>query len=155
LAARKGKGIVILVNKWDLIEKDTMTARKTEKQIFQKIVPFVDVPILFVSVTEKLRIHKAVEMALEVFDNRKRHVPTSQLNDIMLKEIQHFPPPIYRGHAVSIKYITQLPVVVPSFVFYCNHPTEVKDSYTQFLENKLRSHFPFKGVPIRIFYRKK
>lgn len=155
LAARKGKGIVILVNKWDLIEKDTMTARKTEKQIMQKIVPFVDVPILFVSVTEKLRIHKAVEMALEVFDNRKRHVPTSQLNDIMLKEIQHFPPPIYRGHAVSIKFITQLPVVVPSFVFYCNHPTEVKDSYTQFLENKLRSHFQFKGVPIRIFYRKK
>lgn len=155
LAARKGKGLVILVNKWDLIEKDTMTSKKTEEYIKEKIKPFTDVPILFVSATEKQRIHKAIETALEVNENRGRHIPTSQLNDIMLKEIAHYPPPFYRGNAVTIKYVSQLPVVVPSFAFYCNHPTEIKEAYSNFLENKLRSHFNFKGIPIRLFFRKK
>ncbi len=155
LAARKGKGLVILVNKWDLIEKETMTSKKTEEYIKEKIKPFTDVPILFVSATEKQRIHKAIEVALEVNDNRGRHIPTSQLNDIMLKEIAHYPPPFYRGNAVTIKYVSQLPVVVPSFAFYCNHPTEIKEAYSNFLENKLRSHFNFKGIPIRLFFRKK
>lgn len=155
LAARKGKGVVILVNKWDLMEKETMTSKKMEDQIREKIAPFTDVPILFVSATEKQRILKAVEIALDVNENRKKHIPTSQLNDIMLKEINHYPPPFYRGNAVTIKFISQLPVVVPSFVFYSNHPTEIKEAYHHFLENKLRSHFDFKGVPIRIFFRKK
>ena len=133
LAARKGKGLVILVNKWDLIEKDTMTSKKTEEYIKEKIKPFTDVPILFVSATEKQRIHKAIETALEVNENRGRHIPTSQLNDIMLKEIAHYPPPFYRGNAVTIKYVSQLPVVVPSFAFYCNHPTEIKEASITFL----------------------
>ncbi len=155
LAARKGKGIVILVNKWDLVTKETMTSKRTEDHIREKISPFTDVPILFISATEKQRIHKAIEVALEVNENRSRHIPTSQLNEIMLKEIAHYPPPFYRGNAVSIKYISQLPVVVPSFAFYANHPTEIKEAYSNFLENKLRTHFNFKGVPIRLFFRKK
>lgn len=155
LAARKGKGLVILVNKWDLIEKETMTSKKTEEYIKEKIKPFTDVPILFVSATEKQRIHKAIETALEVNENRGRHIPTSQLNEVMLKEIAHYPPPFYRGNAVTIKYVSQLPVVVPSFAFYSNHPTEIKEAYSNFLENKLRSHFNFKGIPIRLFFRKK
>lgn len=155
LAARKGKGIVLLVNKWDLIEKETMTSKHYEEQIKRKIAPFVDVPILFISATEKQRIHKAIEMALEVNENRNRKIPTSKLNDIMLKEIQHYPPPFYRGNAVTIKFVSQLPVVVPSFTFYSNHPTEIKDAYSNFLENKLRHYFNFKGVPIRLFFRKK
>ncbi len=155
LASRKGKGIVILINKWDLIEKNTMTSKIFEEQIKQKIAPFTDVPILFISATEKQRIHKAVEVALDVFENRNQKIATSKLNDIMLKEINHYPPPFYRGNAVSIKYVSQLPVAVPSFTFYCNHPNEIKQPYSNFLENKLRSHFNFKGVPIRLFFRKK
>ncbi len=155
LASRKGKGVVILVNKWDLIEKNTMTSKNYEEIIKRKIAPFTDVPILFISATEKQRIHKAVEVALDVFESRNQKIPTSKLNDIMLKEINHFPPPMYRGNAVSIKFVSQLPVVVPSFAFYCNHPTEIKEAYSNFLENKLRTHFNFKGVPIRLFFRKK
>ncbi|MCC6447519.1 MAG: ribosome biogenesis GTPase Der [Chitinophagaceae bacterium] len=155
LASRKGKGIVILVNKWDLIEKNTMTSKNYEEIIKRKIAPFTDVPIIFISATEKQRIHKAVEVALDVFDSRNQKIPTSKLNDIMLKEINHFPPPMYRGNAVSIKFVSQLPVVVPSFAFYCNHPTEIKEPYSHFLENKLRTHFNFKGVPLRLFFRKK
>lgn len=155
LAARKGKGILIMVNKWDLVEKETMTARHTELAIQEKIKPFTDVPVLFISVTEKLRIHKAIEETLQVYERRNKKIQTSALNDVMLKEIQHYPPPFYRGNPVTIKFIQQLPVVVPSFAFYCNHPEEVRDAYKNFLENKLRSHFGFKGVPIRLFFRKK
>jgi GTP-binding protein len=155
LAERKGKGIVILVNKWDLIEKETMTSKKWETAIKEKVKPFTDVPILFVSATEKQRILKAIEEALDVQVRRTQHIPTSQLNDIMLKEIQHYPPPFYRGNAVSIKFISQLPIVVPSFTFFANHPDEIKEAYQNFLENKLRSHFNFSGVPMRLFFRKK
>lgn len=156
LAARKGKGIVLLVNKWDLVEgKETNTARDLEKKIRERIQPLSDVPILFVSASEKLRIFQAVEKALLVADNRRRRISTSKLNDIMLKEIQRFPPPMARGQSVKIKFCTQLPVVVPSFAFFANYPDSIKTPYRNFLENKIRQHFDFNGVPVRVFFRKK
>lgn len=155
LATRKGKGVVVLVNKWDLVEKETMTSKKWEEQIKDKLKPFTDIPILFISATEKLRIHKAIEEALDVFERRAFKVPTSKLNEVMLKEIQHYPPPFFRGNAVTIKFINQLPVHVPSFAFFSNHPNEIKEAYENFLENKLRHHFNFKGVPLRLFFRQK
>lgn len=156
LAARKGKGIVLLVNKWDTIEeKQTNTARDYEKQIKEKIAPFTDVPVLFISAKEKQRIFQAMEKALEVYDNRQRRIATSKLNEVMLKEIERFPPPMTRGHAVKIKFIQQLPTAVPSFAFFANYPDAIKTPYKNFLENKLRSHYNFNGVPVRIFFRNK
>lgn len=155
LAARKGKGIILLINKWDLMEKETNTARDYEKEIKQKIAPFTDVPIIFISAKDKKRIFQAIEKGLEVYENRSRRIPTSKLNEIMLKEIEHFAPPMSRGHSVKIKFVSQIPTVVPSFAFFSNYPDAIKDSYRNFLENKLRSHFNFSGVPMRIFFRKK
>lgn len=156
LAARKGKGIVLLVNKWDVIEgKETNTARDYEKEIKQKLAPFTDVPVIFVSAKEKKRIFQAIEKALEVFDNRTRRIATSKLNEIMLREIEHFAPPMSRGLSVKIKFVQQIPTVVPSFAFFANHPDAIKEPYRNFLENKLRQHFQFSGVPMRIFFRKK
>jgi GTP-binding protein len=156
LATRKGKGIVLLVNKWDLVaEKETNTARDYEKVIKQRIAPFTDVPIIFISAKDKQRIFQAMEKALEVYDNRQRRIATSVLNDIMLKEIERFAPPMSRGHSVKIKFVSQIPTAVPSFAFFANYPDAIKDPYRNFLENKLRSHFQFSGVPIRIFFRKK
>ena len=155
LAAKKGKGIVLLVNKWDMVQKETNSARDYEKALKEKIAPFTDVPVIFISATEKQRIFQGMEKAIEVFENRKRRIPTSQLNDIMLKEIQHYPPPLMRGNAVTIKYVTQVPTAVPAFAFYSNHPDSIREGYRNFLENKLRSHFQFSGVPVRIFFRKK
>lgn len=156
LAARKGKGVIILVNKWDLIkDKETNTAKQYEELIYKRIAPFKDVPIIFISAMEKKRIFQAMEKALEVYENRQRKIPTSKLNDIMLREIENFPPPLSRGYAVKIKFVTQLPVVVPSFAFYANYPDAVKEPYKNFLENKIRSHFNFSGVPVRIFMRNK
>ncbi|HXS37877.1 MAG TPA: GTPase, partial [Flavipsychrobacter sp.] len=155
LATRKGKGIVLLVNKWDIVEKETNSARDYEKEIKQKIAPFTDVPVIFVSAKEKTRIFQALEKALEVYDNHKRKIPTSQLNDILLKEIEHYPPPMSRGHSVKIKFVTQLHTHNPSFAFFANYPDAIKDPYKNFLENKLRDHFNFSGVPLRIFFRKK
>lgn len=155
LAARKGKGVVLLVNKWDTVEKETNTARDYEKAIKEKIAPFTDVPVIFISAKDKTRIFQAMEKAIEVFENRKRRVSTSQLNDIMLKEIEHYAPPMTRGHSVKIKFVQQIPTVVPSFAFFANHPDAIKTPYRNFLENKLRSHFNFSGVPVRIFFRKK
>jgi GTP-binding protein len=156
LAARKGKGIVVLINKWDLVEnKETNTARDYEKEIKQKLAPFSDVPVMFISAQEKKRIFQGMEKALEVYDNRKRRIPTSKLNEIMLKEINHFPPPMARGLAVKIKFVNQIPTAVPAFAFFANHPDALKTSYRNFLENKLRGHFKFSGVPMRIFFRKK
>ena len=126
LAARKGKGIVILVNKWDLIEKATNTARDYEKQLKEKIAPFTDVPVIFISAKEKTRIFKAIEIALEVYDNKNRKIATSQLNDIMLKAVEAYHAPVVRGHPVKIKYVTQLPTQVPSFAFFCNYPDDIK-----------------------------
>jgi len=155
LAARKGKGVVVLVNKWDLLEKSTNTAKEYEKTLKQRMAPFSDVPILFISAKEKTRIFKAIEVALQVFENRQRKVPTSKLNDVILKAIESFHPPVVRGHPIKIKYVTQLPTVVPSFAFFSNFPDEVKTPYKNYLENKVREHFDFTGVPIRIFFRKK
>jgi GTP-binding protein len=155
LAAKKGKGVVVLVNKWDLMEKETNTARDYEAELKKRIAPFTDVPILFVSAKDKTRIYKAIELALEVFENKKRKVQTSKLNDIMLKAIEAYHPPVVRGNPVKIKYVTQLPTNVPSFAFFCNFPDDVKESYKNYLENQLRKNFNFTGVPIRLFFRKK
>ncbi|NNE16435.1 MAG: ribosome biogenesis GTPase Der [Saprospiraceae bacterium] len=156
LAAKRNKGIVILVNKWDLIEdKETNTARDFEKKLKNKLAPFNDVPVLFISVLEKQRIHKAMDIAIEVYENRQRKISTSKLNEIMQEEIQRIPPPSHRGKFIKIKYIMQLPMPYPSFVFFCNYPDHVKDNYKNFLRNKLREHFNFKGVPISIFFRSK
>ncbi|MGZ8543758.1 MAG: ribosome biogenesis GTPase Der [Flavisolibacter sp.] len=155
LAARKGKGIVVLVNKWDLVEKETNTAKEYEKVLKQRMAPFNDVPILFISVKDKTRIFKAIEIGLEVYDNRQRKITTSKLNDVILKAIEAFHPPVVRGHPIKIKYITQLPTVVPSFAFFANFPDDIKTPYKNYLENQLREKFNFTGVPIRIFFRKK
>jgi GTPase len=155
LAARKGKGVVILVNKWDLVEKETNTAKEYEKVLKQRLAPFNDVPILFISAKEKTRIFKAIELALEVDENRNKKISTSKLNDVILKAIEAFHPPVVRGHPIKIKYITQLPTKVPSFAFFANFPDDIKTPYKNYLENKLREKFSFTGVPIRIFFRKK
>jgi GTPase len=155
MAAKKGKGIVVLVNKWDLMEKETNTARDYEKDLKKRLAPFSDVPILFISVTEKQRIFQCIEMALKVYENRSRKVPTSKLNDVMLKAVESFHPPVVRGNAVKIKYITQLPTHTPSFAFFCNYPDDIKTPYRNYLENKLRENFEFSGVTLRLFFRKK
>jgi len=155
LATRKGKGVVILVNKWDLMQKETNTARDFEKQIKEKLEPFTDVPVIFISASEKSRIFQGMEKAIEVYENRNRRVITSVLNEIMLKEIERYPPPFSRGYAIRIKFVQQVPTAVPSFAFFANHPDAIKEPYKNFLENKLRSHFNFSGVPVRIFIRKK
>lgn len=155
LAARKGKGLVILVNKWDLVEKSTHTARDYEKELKNRLAPFSDVPILFISVKDKLRIFKVIETALQVFENRKRRIPTSRLNEVMLKSIAAYHAPVVRGNSVKIKFVTQLPTVVPSFAFFCNYPADIKQPYKNYLENQLRANFDFKGVPVRVFFRKK
>jgi len=155
LAARKGKGIVLLVNKWDLVEKETNTSKEFEKQLKEKMAPFTDVPILFISAKEKTRIFKAIETALEVYDNRHRKIPTSELNDVMLKAVETYHAPVVRGHPIKIKYVTQLPTAVPSFAFFCNFPDDIKQPYKNYLENQLRQRFDFSGVPVRLFFRKK
>lgn len=155
LAVKKGKGIVVLVNKWDLADKETNTARDYEKDLRKRFAPFSDVPILFISVTEKQRIFKSIEAALQVFENRHRKVATSQLNDIMLKAIEAYHPPVVRGNSVKIKYVTQLPTHTPSFAFFCNYPDDIKTPYKNYLENQLRENFDFSGVPVRLFFRKK
>lgn len=155
LAVRKGKGIVILVNKWDLVEKETNTARDYEKELKQRLAPFTDVPIIFTSVLEKQRIFKAIEEALRVFENRQRKIATSKLNDVMLKAIESYHPPVVRGVPIRIKYVTQLPTYTPAFAFFCNLPDDVKTPYRNYLENQLRANFDFQGVPVKIFFRKK
>jgi len=155
LAEKKGKGIVVLVNKWDLIKKETNTARDYEKLLKQKLAPFNDVPILFISATEKQRIFQAMEASLKVFENRLQKIPTSQLNEVMLKAMESYHAPVVRGHAVKIKFVTQLPTAVPSFAFFCNFPNDIKTPYKNYLENQMRKNFPLTGVPIRIFFRKK
>ncbi len=155
LAARKGKGILLLVNKWDLVKKETNTARDYETELKKRLAPFDDVPVVFISALEKTRIFKAMETALEVYANRQKKVPTSKLNDIMLKAVQAHHAPVVRGHAIRIKFVTQLPTVVPSFAFFCNFPDDIKTPYRNYLENQLRKNFDFRGVPVRLFFRKK
>jgi GTPase len=155
MAVKKGKGIVVLVNKWDLIEKETNTARDYEKELKQRLEPFSDVPVIFTSVTEKQRLLKSIEAALMVFENRQRKVPTSKLNEVMLKAIEQIKPPVVRGNTIKIKYVTQLPMHTPTFAFFCNYPDDIKAPYQGYLENKLRENFDFTGIPIRLFFRKK
>ncbi|HEV8507925.1 MAG TPA: ribosome biogenesis GTPase Der [Chitinophagaceae bacterium] len=155
LAARKGKGIVLLVNKWDVVEKQTNTARDYEKELKDRLAPFNDVPILFISAKEKTRIFKVIETAIEVYANRQKKINTSELNEILLKAIENYHPPVVRGHPIKIKYVTQLPTAVPSFAFFCNFPDDIKQPYKNYLENQLRQQFNFNGVPIRLFFRKK
>ncbi len=149
------KGLVVLVNKWDLIEKDTKTALDFSNKIKEKFSPFQDIPIVFVSALTKQRIFKALEIAIEVYNNRKRKIPTSKLNNIMLELIENYSPPVVKGKIVKIKYVTQLKSQTPSFAFFCNLPQYVKEPYRRYLENRLRENFNFTGVPIQIFLRKK
>jgi GTP-binding protein len=155
LAQRNNKGIVILVNKWDLVEKETNSVKEYTAKIKEIISPFEDVPILFVSVMNKQRIYKAIETAVEVYKNRSKRIPTRKLNDIMLPIIEKTPPPSTKGKYVKIKFCTQLPTPYPQFAFFCNLPQYVKDPYKRFLENKIRENFDFTGVPMTIFMRKK
>ncbi|HMP14254.1 MAG TPA: ribosome biogenesis GTPase Der [Saprospiraceae bacterium] len=155
LAQRRHKGIVILVNKWDLVQKETNTARDVEKEIRERIAPFNDVPVLFISALEKQRIFKTIEMALEVHENRTRKIKTAELNEVMLEAIERYHPPAHRGRMIKIKYVTQLPIYYPAFAFFCNHPKHVKENYKNYLENQLRKNFKFTGVPIEIFFRQK
>jgi GTPase len=156
LAQKKGRGIVFLVNKWDTIEdKKTNTAKEYEEVIKKKLAPFNDVPILFISALEKTRIFKAVELALHVAENRTKRIPTSTLNDVMLKAIEAYHAPVVRGNAIKIKFVSQLPTHTPSFAFFANYPDDIKTPYRNYLENQLRKNFDFSGVPIRIYFRKK
>ena len=155
LAHRNNKGIVILINKWDLIDKDKIDTRTYEKKIKDKIAPFIDVPILFISVIKKQRVLKALEMAIKVSKYRNLRIPTSQLNKFILPIVQKNPPPSNKGKIIKIKFCTQLPTKYPQFVLFCNLPQYIKDSYRRFIENKLRSNYNLSGVPINIFFRKK
>ncbi len=155
LAEKNRKGVVILVNKWDLVEKDTMSTRDYEEKIRKELMPFVDVPILFVSALTKQRLLKALEATVQVFENRKQRIPTSKFNDYMLKVIEGYPPPALKGKYVKIKYCMQLPTPTPQFVFFANLPQYVKEAYKRFLENKIRENWDFSGVPIDIYIREK
>lgn len=155
LAARAGKGIVIFINKWDLIEKDSKTADKLRKEMTESIAPIDYVPFVFGSAKEKQRIFQVMEKAVQVCESRSRKVPTSALNDALLPEIAHYPPPSMKGKLIQIKYITQVPGKSPSIAFFCNLPQYVVESYRRFLENRLREKFDFEGVPLRLFFRKK
>jgi GTP-binding protein len=155
LIEKNRKGVVVLINKWDLVEKDHHSVKEYTAMIKEKLAPFNDVPILFVSALTKQRVLKAVETAMEVYKNRKQHISTSKLNEYLLEAIEAYPPPSSKGKYVKIKYITQLPTNTPQFAFYCNLPQYVKDSYKRYLENKLREAYNFTGVPIQIYMRKK
>lgn len=155
LAQRNRKGIVVLVNKWDLVEKSTNTMRDFEKGIKHSIGQFTDIPILFISALTKQRILKAVDVAMEVYENRKKRIKTSKLNEVMLPIVKETPPPAIKGKYVKIKYCVQLPTPAPQFVFFCNLPQYVKDPYKRFVENQLRKHFDFTGVPMDVYFRKK
>ena len=155
LAQRNRKGIVILVNKWDLVEKENNTAKAYEAAIRKEIEHFTDVPIIFVSALNKQRIYKAIETAVEVYNNRTKRIPTRQLNEVMLPIIENYPPPAIKGKYVKIKFCTQLPTPMPQFAFFANLPQYVKDPYRRFIENKLRENFDFKGVPIDVYFRQK
>ena len=149
------KGVVIIINKWDLVEKDTHTAKVFTEKIRNKLAPFNDIPIIFTSAISKQRIHKVLETAVEVFQNRKRKIKTSLLNEFMLEAIEEYHPPAVKGKYIKIKYVTQLPTYAPSFAFFCNLPQYIRDPYRRYLENKLRDEYNFSGVPIQIFFRKK
>lgn len=155
LISKNNKGLIILVNKWDLVEKENNIAAKMEQEIRDKTAPFTDYPILFISAINKQRIHKVLELVERVNENRRRKISTSELNEVMLGIVNGNPPPATKGKYVKIKYVTQLPTYTPSFAFFCNLPQYVKDPYKRFIENRMREKFDFTGVPVRIFFRKK
>ena len=155
LAEKNRKGIVILVNKWDLIEKDTHTMKKVEEEIRRKLAPFNDVPIIFISALTKQRVFKAVEAAIEVYKNRRRRIKTSELNEVMLSIIERRPPPAIKGKYIKIKYCTQLPTHAPQFAFFANLPQYVKEPYKRYIENQIRKQWDFTGVPIHVWFRRK
>lgn len=155
LIEKNGKGVVILVNKWDLVEKDHKTSKAFEEALREKIAPYVDVPILFTSALTKQRVFKAIETANEVYQNKIKKIPTSKLNDVMLEVIERYPPPSLKGKYVKIKFVTQVPGRSPIFAFFCNLPQYVKEPYKRYLENKLRENFDFSGVPLQLYFRQK
>ena len=155
LAQKQGKGIVIMVNKWDLIDKDTKTADEIKKAMMEKLSPATYIPIIFASVLTKQRIFQVIEKAVEVYNNKTKKIPTAKLNDALLPEIARYPPPALKGKMIQIKYITQVKAKTPSFAFFCNLPQYIQTPYMRFLENKLRANFDFEGAPIRLFFRKK
>ena len=155
ICEKNHKGVVFLVNKWDLIEKDHKTTKEFEDKLRSQLAPFNDVPILFTSTVTKQRIHKALEEAMRVYENRIKKIPTSRLNEVMQQVMEINPPPSVKGKYIRIKYVSQLPTHAPAFAFFCNLPQYVRDDYKRFLENKLRENFDFEGVPVRIFFRKK
>jgi GTPase len=149
------KGCVIMINKWDLIAKETNTAVKLEQEIKNKLGPLSYIPVIFASVLEKQRIFKVIEKAIEIYDNKTTKIATSKLNEILLPEIERNPPPAIRGKSIGIKYITQLPTHSAVFAFFCNHPKDIAESYERFLVNKIRSHFNFEGIPVKVVFRSK
>jgi GTPase len=155
LIVRNKKGVVILVNKWDLIEKDLHSTKKVEVEIRDRIAPFVDVPVLFISALTKQRVHKALETAMQVFKNRKQRIKTSKLNEVLLEAVEAYPPPSVKGKYIKIKYVTQLPSPTPTFALFANLPQYVKEPYKRYIENKIRENFDFKGVPIQVYFRQK
>lgn len=155
LSTRYKKGTIIMINKWDLVEKDGKTADQFKKAIAEKLGPLSYIPVIFTSVLNKQRIFQTIELALQVAESKDRKITTSQLNSKMLPEIERYPPPAVRGKHIKIKYITQLPTNSPTFAFFCNHPKDIKEAYERFLMNKLRDHFGFEGVPIKVVFRQK
>lgn len=155
LIKRNRKGVVVLVNKWDLIEKETNTSKEFLQVVNEKLAPYTDVPILFISALTKQRIHKVLQTAVEVYENRKRKIPTHELNEVLGEAIENYPPPSVKGKYIKIKYVTQLPTYAPSFALFCNLPQYVKEPYKRYIENKIRERFNFTGVPIQVFFRKK
>jgi GTP-binding protein len=155
LILRNKKGVVILVNKWDLIEKDTHSTKRITEEIREKIAPFTDVPILFISALTKQRVHKALETAIEVYNRRQQKIKTSELNEVLLEAVEKYGPPSVKGKYIKIKYVTQLPSPTPSFALFANLPQYIKEPYRRYIENQVREHFNFTGVPIQIYFRQK
>lgn len=155
LAHRQGKGILLMVNKWDLVEKDSKTADKYKKEIVEKLMPIDYVPVIFASALNKQRIFQVIEKAVSIYENKTKKIPTSQLNDVLLPEIERYPPPAVKGKFIQIKYVTQVNARFPSFAFFCNLPQYIQPPYERYLENRIREHFDFEGVPVRLIFRKK
>lgn len=155
LARRNNKGVVVVVNKWDLVEKENNTLKEFEAFVRSRLAPDNDVPVVFTSVVKKQRIYQVLEKVKEVYDNKSRRISTSELNGMLLPLLKQTPPPVYKGKSVKIKYITQLPTAYPSFVFFCNLPQYIKDPYKRFVENQLRRIWNFSGVPVRVYFREK
>jgi GTP-binding protein len=155
LCEKNNKGVVLVINKWDLLEKETNTLKEYTESVLAKTAPLTDLPVIFTSVTEKQRILKVLEAANDVYKNRSKRISTAKLNDVMLPLIEKYGPPMVRGKRIKIKYVTQLKLAYPAFAFFCNMPEHIKEPYQRYLENQLRKNFDFKGVPITIYFRKK